>query len=86
VSFTPASGDQGVDLLAEGGGQKLAIQCKDYQVPVGNDAVQQGLSGGAFYRAQRCIVVVPKGFTSSALQLAKSLGVVCTGRPSSFSR
>jgi HJR/Mrr/RecB family endonuclease len=79
ASFTPATGDQGVDLIAEAGGERIAIQCKDYTSAVGNDAVQQVFSGGAFYRTQRCVVVAPRGFTSSALQLANSLGVVCVG-------
>lgn len=79
VSFTPASGDQGVDLMAERRGERLAVQCKDYQAPVGNDAVQQVFSGGAFYRAQRNVVVARRGFTISALQLANSLGVICAG-------
>lgn len=77
VTFTPASGDQGVDLIAERGGVRLAIQCKDYRAPAGNDAVQQAYAGAAFYNAARAVVVAPNGFTTAAKQLAASLGVEC---------
>lgn len=78
ISFTPQSGDQGVDLIATRGEQRIAIQCKNYRRPVGNDAVQQIFAGARFYGAQIAIVVAPNGYTVSALQLAQSLGVHCT--------
>jgi len=77
VRFTPASGDQGVDLLAERGGERVAIQCKHYAAAAGNDAVQQVYAGARFYGAQRAAVVAPNGYTVAARQLAESLGVVC---------
>lgn len=77
VSFTPESGDQGVDLIAHRRGRRIAIQCKDYQAPVGNDAVQQVFAGAAFYGAQAAYVIAPNGFTAAARQLAASLGVLC---------
>lgn len=77
VSFTPMSGDQGVDLIAERAGERVAIQCKNYESPVGNDAVQQAFAGAAFYGAQRAAVVAPNGYTTAARQLAASLGVRC---------
>jgi restriction system protein len=80
VSFTPESGDQGVDLIASRQGRRIAIQCKDYQAPVGNDAVQQVFSGAAFYGAEVALVIAPHGFTAAARQLANSLGVHCGAR------
>lgn len=77
VRFTPQSGDQGVDLIASHADQKIAIQCKDYSKPAGNDAVQQVYAGARFYQASRAIVVAPNDFTRSARQLASSLGVEC---------
>lgn len=77
VSFTPATGDQGVDLVAERGAQRLVVQCKDYGGPVGNHAVQQVYAGAAYYGASRAAVLAPNGFTTAARQLASSLGVLC---------
>ncbi len=41
-STTKASGDQGADVLAEKTGTRVVIQCKLYNSPVGNKAVQEG--------------------------------------------
>ncbi len=77
VRFTPPSGDQGVDLLAERGDQRIAVQCKNYAKAVGNDAVQQIYAGARFYGAQAAAVVAPNGYTTAARQLANTLGVLC---------
>ena len=77
VSFTPSSGDQGVDLVAERGGVRIALQCKNYATAVGNEAVQQIYAGAKFYGAGRAIVVAPNGYTKAALQLAGTLRVEC---------
>jgi len=77
VRFTPVTGDQGVDLIAERDGMRLAVQCKAYAKHVGNDAVQQVFAGAKFYDANISAVVAPNGFTVAARQLANSLGVRC---------
>jgi len=77
ITFTPVTGDQGVDLIAELGATRIAIQCKNYSSPVGNDAVQQVHTGAKFYGAERAIIVAPNGYTPAARQLASSVGVDC---------
>jgi predicted RecB family endonuclease len=77
IQYTPASGDHGVDLLAERPGLKLAVQCKDYTGSVGNDAVQQVYSGARFYNMDEAIVVSPTTYTPAALTLAQKLNVSC---------
>lgn len=77
VRFTSVTGDQGVDLIAEREGLRLAIQCKNYSKPVGNNAVQQVFAGAQFYQAGAAAVVAPNGYTVAARQLASSLGVRC---------
>ena len=72
---TKGSGDQGIDVIAEKDDFRLAIQCKKYSKPVGNKAVQEAYSGGAFYEADASAVVAPIAYTSSAKELANSLGV-----------
>lgn len=72
---TKGSGDQGVDLIAERNGIKVAVQCKMYSGVVGNGAVQEVYSGKSFYGADIGIVVTTSGFTSSAKELARALDV-----------
>lgn len=72
---TKGSGDQGVDVIAERGSIRLAIQCKRYGKTVGNKAVQEALSGKVFYDAEYGIVVSNAEFSPSARQLAAKTGI-----------
>ncbi len=76
VKRTPATGDQGADLIVTRAGECTAIQVKNYTQPVGNNAVQEALGGAAFYGCARGIVIAPSGFTRSARDLAASTGVM----------
>ena len=67
---TPASGDQGTDILARRGKQSLVLQCKLYSRPVGNSAVQQIAAARAHHRADFAAVVSNADFTPRARQLA----------------
>lgn len=75
VSTTPATGDQGVDLLACRDGVRLAVQAKHYTSPVGNKAVQEVAAGAIHYAATHSAVVTGAGFTPAARSLAASTGV-----------
>jgi HJR/Mrr/RecB family endonuclease len=75
VTRTKASGDQGVDLVANFESISVAIQCKKYSTPVGNKAVQEIYAGGSFVQCDFYVVVSNNSFTSSAKQLAQKLGV-----------
>ena len=76
VSHTGASGDQGADLMARKDGLSYAVQCKNYNSPAGNAAVQEVLSAKAFYQADYGVVCAPNGFTKSAKSLASSAGIL----------
>lgn len=69
------AGDQGVDLLLRKGKERVAVQCKNYQRPVGNRPVQEVFAGKQHYGAKDAWVVAPAGFTKGAVQLARSTGV-----------
>jgi restriction system protein len=69
---TRASGDQGVDIVAEKRGRRIVVQCKKYSKPVGNRAVQEIVAAIAHEDAERGIVVATKGYTPSAARLAAS--------------
>ena len=73
---TVASGDQGVDIVAEKDGILYAVQCKYRESgSVGNDAVQQVAAGKNYYDCDIAIVMTNVGFSSSAVKLAEKLRV-----------
>lgn len=69
---TQASGDQGVDIVAEKGGARIVVQCKKYSKPVGNRAVQEIVAAIAHEEAERGVVVATSGYTRAAKRLAAS--------------
>ena len=69
------AGDQGVDLLLRKGGEVVAVQCKNYQRPVGNKPVQEVFAGKHHHKTNAAWVVAPAGFTEGAVTLARSTGV-----------
>ena len=70
VRVTRATGDQGVDILAKRRGKTYAIQCKLYQKPVGNSAVQEAYAGKQYYDCDRGMVMTNSTFTRGAKALA----------------
>jgi hypothetical protein len=75
VQLTPPTGDQGVDLLLNKQGLRVAIQLKRYQGGVGNKAVQEIHSGVDFYDADEGWVITTSTYTRSARELANKLGI-----------
>ena len=76
VRVTKASNDQGIDILASKKQKRYGFQCKYYESPVGNDAVQQAFSGAAFYNCDCCGVITNQTFTKSAIALAEETDVI----------
>lgn len=77
---TPVSGDYGADLILIKDGQRIAVQAKRYTGSVGVAAVQEALSGQAYYQCHAAWVVTTGTFTVNALELAKKSGVNMMGR------
>lgn len=75
VETTKASGDHGVDILAEKEDVTYAIQCKCYSSNIGNAAVQQALTGKKFYHRDVAVVLTNQYFTPQAKEEAAALGV-----------
>ena len=69
---TKQSGDQGVDIVAQKNGLKLVLQCKRYNQPVGNAAVQEIATAKTHERAHFGAVVSNNRYTVPAQQLAKT--------------
>jgi len=76
ASITKATGDQGADVIAEKDGTRLVFQCKLYNTPVGNKAVQEAFAAQHHYRAKASAVVTNAAFTPSAIALAATTGVL----------
>ncbi len=72
---TQASGDQGIDIIAQYANINVAFQCKKYSSAIGNQAVQQIIAGKQYIRADIAAVVSNAKYTHSAKQLASSTGV-----------
>lgn len=75
VSGTPATGDQGADLIASKDGKKIAVQAKRYKGSVGNKAVQEVTAAINFYGATEGWVVTNATFTPAAKALAQKNNV-----------
>ena len=68
-------GDQGVDIIIDPGNGRIAVQCKNHAVPVGNRPVQEVYAGARHHRCVEAWVVAPAGYTRGARALANSTGV-----------
>jgi HJR/Mrr/RecB family endonuclease len=67
---TPATGDQGADLIAKNNRRTIVIQAKGHAAPVGNSAVQEAVAAISVYNADEGWVVTNSTFTRSARALA----------------
>lgn len=72
VAYTRTSGDFGADIVAERGKDRMLVQCKRYNHPVGLEAVQQVYAALAHYGGTRGVVVTNHRFTQAAKTLATS--------------
>jgi HJR/Mrr/RecB family endonuclease len=75
VERTPMAGDQGVDVIAQKCGMRIALQCKLYSNPVGNKAVQEIAAGRIHQQAHYGAVVTNSRYTSAAQELANTTGI-----------
>ena len=75
VEATPASNDYGVDLLCRDREEYIAVQAKRYSGTVGVHAVQELLSGMAYYQTEKGLVVTNAYFSRQARELAEKGGI-----------
>lgn len=76
ANTTKASGDQGSDIIAQKSDVRLVVQCKLYNHPVGNKAVQEVAAARAHEQADWAAVVSNSRYTYSAQQLAETNGIL----------
>lgn len=82
VSGTPATGDQGGDLIASKDNKINVIQVKRYSGVIGNKAVQEVVAAKNYYNGNVAVVVTNSSFTISAKSLAKRNSVILIDRSS----
>lgn len=75
TKITGTVGDQGLDVIAVRGKERVGIQCKRWNYPAGNGAVQETFTGKTHYGCNRAILVALGGFTRSAQTVACSTKV-----------
>lgn len=80
AELTSTSGDYGADLILSKDGHRIAVQAKRYVGSVGVAAVQEALSGQAYYQCDTAWVIATGAFTPNALELAEKSGVKMIGR------
>ena len=80
AELTATTGDYGADLILSKDGRRVAIQAKRYVGSVGVQAVQEALSGQAYYQCDTAWVITTGVFTPNALELARKSGVKLMGR------
>ena len=80
AELTPTTGDYGADLILSKDGRRIAVQAKRYMGSVGVQAVQEALSGLAYYQCHTAWVITTGSFTTNALELAQKSGVKMIGR------
>jgi Restriction endonuclease len=75
VVLCGGAGDQGVDMVVNPRGERVAVQCKNHSRPVGNSPVQEVYAGARHHRCVGAWVIATSGYTRGARELAKSTGV-----------
>lgn len=71
VIMTSITGDWGVDLVIGRRPDRLAVQCKRMNRPVGTSAVQEVVAGAAMQDCTHTMVVTNNEFTPAARKLAE---------------
>lgn len=75
------TGDQGGDLIATKGQERILIQAKCYKDwNVGNSAIQEAVAAKNHYDCNKAIVITTSNFTKEATELAKTNNVELISR------
>ncbi len=75
IRQTKASGDFGVDILAERGGVLYGVQCKRYNRRLDSRPVQEISAGIGYYECDAGAVMTNSTFTAHARELAEAVGI-----------
>ncbi len=75
--LTPPTNDGGYDILLNGGGESVVVECKCYSIghKVGRPSVQKLVGANNIVLADRMIFITTSDFSSSAVSYAREVGV-----------
>ena len=71
VESTPASGDEGVDLVLRKNGKTIVVQCKSHQAPIGPAIVRELYGSMIASRADGAVLACTGGFTRGVVRFAE---------------
>lgn len=71
VAQTPATGDEGIDLVLRKAGKTIVVQCKAHHQPVGPSVVRELYGAMIHARADEAILVSLDRFTRGVFDFAK---------------
>lgn len=80
ADVTPASGDDGVDIIAVKDDIRYAIQCKRYSSDLGNTPIQEVYTGKSIYNCHVGAVMTNQYFTSGGKRAAEATGTLLWDR------
>ena len=72
IEVTKGSGDLGVDILAQSGMMKYAVQTKRYNKKVSRTAVSDAVAGMKIWNCNGAMVITNNYFQKGAIELAKA--------------
>ena len=65
------SNDYGVDMIANKGEERIAVQCKRSKNPIARKAISDAVAGMKYYKCTRAMVVTNSRFTEDAREFAR---------------
>lgn len=80
VTVTKGSGDLGIDIIAQSGNQKIAIQAKRHSQRVSRRAISDAVAGAKYYGCNQIMVITNSYFSSDAITLARVNNCVLVDR------
>ena len=80
ISYTPPTNDFGVDIICFYNGERVAVQCKRYNSPLGIKPLQEVHAGKGHYNASIAVVMTNNYFTQNARTLAEELDIILCDR------
>src|SRR5215212_4205659 len=72
------AGDQGVDVIVNRRGERVAVQCKNHKKAEGNKPVQEVYAGARHRGCVEACVIAPAGYTGGSPSSAGALASRCT--------
>ena len=74
--LTPATGDEGKDIILKKDEKTIIVECKNHNDTIGREVLQKLYGECIKFKADKCICVSTKGFKPTAIKWAKSASLM----------